>query len=70
MQECYRKTKGNYRKLRGIEGYSAVGTVIAGFALLMQEGAHSGADFALTELVVMVKNIRAGVASGIFMESY
>jgi len=39
----------NYRKLRGIEDYSAVvGTVIAGFALLMKKRTAAGSIWGLT----------------------
>ena len=67
MQECYEKIKENYRELRGIENYSvAVGTVIAGFALLVQEGAHIGVNFGLTKSAVLVENTPGGVTGGIF----
>ena len=67
MQERYRKIRENYRELRGIEDYSAVvGTVIAGFSLLVQEGARSGVNFGLTKSAVPVENILGGVAGGIF----
>jgi len=67
MQECYKKIKENYGELRGIEDYSAaVGTVIVGFSLLVQEGARSGVDFGLTKSAVLVENILGGVAGGIF----
>ena len=57
----------NYRKLQRIEDYlAAVGTVTAGFALLVQEGAHSGISFGLTKSAVLVENIPGGVACGIF----
>jgi hypothetical protein len=59
MQECYKKTKENYRKLRGIEGYLAVvGTVTAGFTLPVQEEAYSGVRFGLTESAVLDKNVQ------------
>ncbi len=67
MQECYRKIKENYGELRGIEGYSAVGTVIVGFVLPAQEGAHSGVNFGLTKSAVLVENILGGVTGGIFL---
>ena len=68
MQECYEKIKENYRELRGIEDYSAaVGTVIVGFALLVQEGASSRVNFGLTKSAVLVENILGGVAGGVFL---
>jgi len=67
MQECYEKIKENYRELRGIEDYSAaVGTVIAGFILLIKDRARSGVNFGLTKSAVLVENILGGVAGGIF----
>jgi len=67
MQECYKKIRENYRELRGIEDYSAaVGTVIVGFALLVQEEARSGVNFGLTKSAVLVENILGGIAGGIF----
>lgn len=49
MQECYKKIRENYGELRGIEDYSAaVGTVIAGFALLMKKRTAAGSIWGLT----------------------
>jgi len=68
MQEYYRKIKENHRELRGIEDCSAVvGTVIAGFGLLVQEGASNGVNFGLTKSAVLVENILGGVTGGIFL---
>lgn len=67
MQECYRKIKENYRKLRGIDDYSAaIGIVIVGFILLIKDRASSGVNFGLTKLAVLVENILGGVTGGIF----
>ena len=68
MQECYKKNRENYRKLRGIEDYSAaVGTVIVGFILLIKDRARSGVNFGLTKSAVLVENILGGVTGGIFL---
>ena len=49
---------------------AAVGTVLVGFALLMQEGASDSVCFGLTGLVVLDKNVQAGFCVEIFMETY